>query len=143
MSQVLVDTNVISYVFKGDTRAEPYRILLEPHDWFVCFVTKAELSCWASERNWGHRRKFELDHFLAERCRVVPHSDALTERYVEVRHQTKRAGLKIDYGDSWIAAAALLLDIPLVTHNRKHFEHLANLEVLSVDSSCMEEDTWG
>jgi len=40
-------------------------------------------------------------------------------------------GHPIAPGDAWIAAAALAFRIPLVTHNRKHFEHVPGLIVVS------------
>jgi tRNA(fMet)-specific endonuclease VapC len=49
-----------------------------------------------------------------------------------VRDQTIRIGRRIKVGDSWIAATAMLYGLPLVTHNRKHFEVLEPaLEVIS------------
>jgi predicted nucleic acid-binding protein len=34
-------------------------------------------------------------------------------------------------GDAWIAATALVFDIPLVTHNRRHFDFIENLTLIS------------
>jgi predicted nucleic acid-binding protein len=34
-------------------------------------------------------------------------------------------------GDAWIAATALEVGAPLVTHNRRHFEEVAGLVVIS------------
>jgi tRNA(fMet)-specific endonuclease VapC len=40
-------------------------------------------------------------------------------------------GRPVDPGDAWVAAAALRHELPLITHNRKHFEHIAGLVVVS------------
>ena len=37
----------------------------------------------------------------------------------------------VDTTDAWIASVARMFDIPLVTHNRKHFEAIENLQVIS------------
>jgi predicted nucleic acid-binding protein len=40
-------------------------------------------------------------------------------------------GRPISYHDAWIAAAGIRFGLPLVTHNRKHFEHLSDLRIIS------------
>ena len=60
MRAMVVDTDVVSYIYKKDTRAAKY----EPH--FVnaitsiSFMTLAELERWAIARNWGTRRHAEM-----------------------------------------------------------------------------------
>ncbi len=33
--------------------------------------------------------------------------------------------------DAWVAAVALIFDVPLVMHNRKHFENVEGLKIIS------------
>jgi tRNA(fMet)-specific endonuclease VapC len=40
-------------------------------------------------------------------------------------------GRPIGHGDAWVAAVALRHGMPLVTHNRKHFEGIPGLAVVS------------
>jgi len=42
------------------------------------------------------------------------------------------AGKPVDVADAWIAATAALLDARRVTHNRRHFENIEDLELISV-----------
>jgi predicted nucleic acid-binding protein len=35
------------------------------------------------------------------------------------------------HGDAWVAAVALRHGMPLVTHNRKHFEDIPDLTLIS------------
>jgi predicted nucleic acid-binding protein len=58
---VVVDTVVVSYLFKGDTRAAPYQLHLANRQPVVSFMTIAELSCWAEERNWSQRTRDRLE----------------------------------------------------------------------------------
>lgn len=44
---------------------------------------------------------------------------------------TKATGRTLPFADSWIAATALSLGLPLVTHNRADFEGIAGLTVVS------------
>ena len=50
MSIVLLDTNIVSYIFKRDTRAALYAPLLEGNRLGVSFMTVAELFEWAATR---------------------------------------------------------------------------------------------
>jgi tRNA(fMet)-specific endonuclease VapC len=45
-----------------------------------------------------------------------------------------RKGRPIEDADAWIAAAALLYELPVVTHNPRHFQHIEGLKVLTVSS---------
>ena len=56
MSHVVVDTDVVSFLFKKDTRAEKFRSLLEGKTGIVSFMTVAELYRWTLVKNWGARR---------------------------------------------------------------------------------------
>ncbi len=40
------------------------------------------------------------------------------------------AGRRIETADAWIAATALLYDVPLVTHNGSHFLGVPNLKLI-------------
>jgi hypothetical protein len=53
MNPLLIDTDVISFLFKRDTRAELYRPHLQNTLPLVSFMTIAELEQWALIRNWG------------------------------------------------------------------------------------------
>ncbi len=45
--------------------------------------------------------------------------------------ETRRAGTPMSVADAWVAATALHLQLPLVTHNRTHFAGVAGLTVIS------------
>ncbi len=56
MNTVLLDTNIVSYLFKGDTRAALYEPHLLNRELAVAMMTVAELFQWAATRNWGQAR---------------------------------------------------------------------------------------
>ena len=127
MNTVLVDTDVFSYLLKNDTRAGLYRKHLDGQRLALSFMTLGELQSWAVERNWGATRMGELRAKL--RNYFVLHSDDETaERYGAVRNVR---GFPVNVGDAWVAATALRHGIPLVTHNRRHFEQIPGLTVIS------------
>ena len=56
MSDVLLlDTDVVSYILKNDSRAKAFRPLLESMRLAIAFMTAAELMRWAEKRRWGAR----------------------------------------------------------------------------------------
>jgi tRNA(fMet)-specific endonuclease VapC len=61
---LVVDTDIVSFFFKGDSRAQLYRESLAGHLLVVSFMTVAELDRWALARNWGARRQAALDQHL-------------------------------------------------------------------------------
>ena len=93
----------------------------------VCFASVAELYFWALSRRWGQRRIGELREDLADYI-ILPYDDQIAWRWAEVK---SIKGRPIEPGDAWVAATALRHNLPLVTHNRRHFEQIPALQVLS------------
>lgn len=124
---VLVDTDVVSYLYKGDTRASAYAGHLagtQPH---VAFATVAELYRWAVQRGWAQGRIGKLRATIARY--TILHSDEATT--MEWARVMSLKGRPMAHGDAWVAAVALRHGMPLVTHNRKHFEGIPGLTVIS------------
>ena len=48
MTPVVLDTGVVSFLFKSDTRAEAYLPHLRDRQWLISFMTEAELEQWPS-----------------------------------------------------------------------------------------------
>jgi predicted nucleic acid-binding protein len=100
MKPIVLDTDVVSFLFKADTRAQMYLPKLQDRQWFISFMTEAELEQWALLANWSEKRVVWLRLFL-NRFVVVPSSHDLVLK--------------------WVAATALLYDAPLPTHNKADY----------------------
>ena len=133
MSRV-VDTDVVSYLYKGDSRANLYYPHLFGQILVISFQTVAELRRWTLSAKWGVRRRRHLESRL-QRYVVEHSSDALCVRWAEAIESAKRNGRPIAPADAWVAATALHLGFPLVTHNRSHFLGVDGLTVLSESGS--------
>lgn len=127
----VVDTDVVSFLLKGDTRAELYRPHLASPPFVLSFMTVAELRGWARQRDWGEARRRALEAYLA-RYVIWYANDALCDRWAEATDSARRAGRPIAAADAWVAATALQQGVPLVTHNGAHFAGVSGLTVLSV-----------
>jgi len=103
MSQIVVDTDVASYIFNWHSLAgrlvDALRTLLEQ------FI-----------RGFG----------------AVYADDALCTSWATLRASARAAGQSLSPQDAWIAATALGLDAPLATNNRGDFQHIQNLRLLSL-----------
>src|SRR5438105_8525493 len=117
MKAAIVDTDVVSMLFKGDSRAFAYRVHVTGRLLGISFMTLAELERWSLERDWGPKRKLELAEHVAHYA-VLPVSRELCVKWAEVAVAAKRRGRPIQTADAWIAASALYYQVPLITNNR-------------------------
>lgn len=130
MSALIVDTDVVSFLLKGDTRAQPYRPHLQDKTLALSFMTVAELYQWAYVRNWGERKLTRLEKQL-HRYVIVPFDNELCRQWARICVERRRLGRPISVQDAWVAATALRHSCPLVTHNGDDFSDIAGLEVIS------------
>ena len=62
MRPVVLDTDVVSFLFKRDSRGDPYQPHLEDREWLISFMTEAE-----------------LEHLKGSFSRLAPSRDLLRE----------------------------------------------------------------
>ncbi|MGB8510824.1 MAG: type II toxin-antitoxin system VapC family toxin [Pyrinomonadaceae bacterium] len=129
-SIVVLDTNVVSYIFKRDTRGDLYKPHIEGKLQLIAAQTFAELEVWPLRHNWGINRQMAL-RTLLDKLVFVEANKEIALLWAKVQAQAKQTGHSITVGDSWIAATALAYGAPLITHNRKDFEHISGLTIFS------------
>ena len=130
MKVALVDTDVVSILFKEDSRAAIYEALVADRLLDISFMTLAELDRWTLARNWGKVRRTKLAEYLKPFSVLYADRD-LCLKWAEVIDKSRRIGRPIETADAWIAATALLYGVPLITHNRSDFESVDGLEIIS------------
>ena len=126
----VIDTDVLSYVLKQDTRARRYLPYLTGTVVVISFMTVAELEYWALEREWGAARRSGLRQFL-DAFLTRPVDRTLCEAWAAIRVEARRAGQPIGHADAWVAATARLYDLPLVTNNARHYGGVSGLTVVT------------
>jgi tRNA(fMet)-specific endonuclease VapC len=96
---VVLDTDVVSFLFKSDSRAQAYLPHLRDRQWLISFMTEAELEQWALLANWHAKRIDWLRIFLA-RFVIVPSSRDLILKWAEVMVVARRAGRRLETADA-------------------------------------------
>lgn len=127
---VLLDTNIVSYLFKGDTRAIAYSSHLLHQELAISMMTVAELFQWTGMRNWGGARIAELEALL-QSYTILPDDMETCRQWAEVRVERYKLGHPIAPQDAWIAATALRYRLPLITHNPNDFQKISGLSVIT------------
>ncbi|MFQ6099707.1 MAG: type II toxin-antitoxin system VapC family toxin [Anaerolineae bacterium] len=130
---MLLDTDVVSFLFKRDTHIAQYLHFLEGEMLSISFMTLAELYQWAYIRNWGQPRIERLGTWL-RRFAVLPYDAQVCQQWAAVRVERRRQGRPISVQNAWVAACALRYGCSLLTHNAADFADITGLVVTAVDA---------
>lgn len=127
---IVVDTDVVSFIFKGDTRGTLYEPYLDRSLGIIAAQTRAELERWALLHNWGARRHSQLRLYLKGYL-FAEVDEAICMKWAEVKVNAQRIGRSISGADAWVAATALAYAVPLVTHNPNDFKNVPGLTIIT------------
>jgi predicted nucleic acid-binding protein len=89
MSRVLVDTNIVSYYVRRDTRINTYKKHLVGREWFVSFMTLAEIHAGIFLRGWSYEAVDKLNQELSD-CRLVFPDENLCWEWGRIRALRRR-----------------------------------------------------
>jgi tRNA(fMet)-specific endonuclease VapC len=130
---VVVDTDVVSFVFKNHSLAPAYEAILAGRPLAVSLITLAEIEYGMEAKNWGAVRRDLMRRFLTRFTPLLP--DIETARaWARIKYGCKEKGRLITFADAWIAAATVQLNIPLVTHNARDYQAVENLTILTTSA---------
>lgn len=128
---MLLDTDVYSYLLRaGDKRSELYRPHVLNKTIAISFVTLGELYFGAAKRGWAKQRIALLEERL-QWAVIIPYDVEVCRSYASLKAQISRLGRTASDNDLWIAACAVRNDLPLVSHNRRHFQAIPGLTPIS------------
>jgi predicted nucleic acid-binding protein len=126
----VVDTDVVSFLFKNHSLAPAYQAILAGRPLAVSLITLAEIEYGMEAKNWGAARRDLMRRFLKRFTLLLP--DAETARaWARTKSGCEKRGRPITFADAWIAAAALQLNVPLVTHNASDYRAVEKLTILT------------
>jgi tRNA(fMet)-specific endonuclease VapC len=128
MNSAVLDTDVASFLLKWHPDyAASYSLLIRGARLQLSFMTVAELRAGAFQASWGERRLQVLEAYLSDFEIVFP-DDSVCTLFAKARSNGFRKGKVVDVADAWIAATALYLRAPLVTHNTSDYTHVEGLD---------------
>ncbi len=129
---LVLDSNTISYYFRGDPQVVPQLQALRPADLGVPAIVVYGL------RYGLHRlpepaatpRLAALAQFLGP-LQILPFDGECATRAAQLRAQLEALGTPIGPHDTLIAATALRHQAPLVTRNVREFSRVAGLRLVN------------
>ena len=128
-SRYLLDTNIASYVIKGNIPAVRRRIVQVPMAQLaISAVTEGELRYGTARRPDAERLRTIVDEFLL-RMTILPWDSEAAQHYGQIRAALEREGQPMGNLDMMIAAHALALGAVLVTNDQA----LARIKQLKVE----------
>jgi predicted nucleic acid-binding protein len=95
MTPAVVDTDVVSFLFKNDSRAQLYLPWLQNRELLVSFMTEAVLEQWIVLAKWGAGRVQRFHDFM-NGFASVPSSRDLILRWADVMVAARGNGRRIE-----------------------------------------------
>jgi predicted nucleic acid-binding protein len=136
---VILDTNIVSYIFKGGALADEYEQALLGYDARISFASAAELHYWAEKNRWGARRRLQLRVLLVD-YPELPYHKHMAELCAKLRAEREHAGRRLQWADAWVATTALWYNAALVTHDLG-FLHVPRLRVITATVGLGAEES--
>ena len=128
MSRGLADTSV----FIARESGRPLDVEALPDELAVSIITIGELRAGVLAAGAVETRDRRLTTLTAAlRLEPVPIDDDVATAWARLRVQLRDSGQRMPVNDSWIAATALALDVPVVTQD-DDFPNVAGLRVTKV-----------
>ena len=128
MIKVLADTNILGYFVRNQSAALQKRMLdaLQRDEVAISAITRAETRFGLALLAADDKRRRTVDLLLNE-LPVLPWTLQAADRYGDIAAYLQQSGQPIGQMDTLIAAHALALGLPLVTHNTRHFKRVPGL----------------
>lgn len=124
----LLDTNIASYVLKGNIPRVRERLAkVAMAQVGISVVTEAELRFGVVRRPEARVLKVAVEQFLL-RVEILPWDSRAAQFYANLRTELERAGLPMGNLDMMIAAQALAANSVLVTNDRA-FSRIKRLKI--------------
>jgi tRNA(fMet)-specific endonuclease VapC len=127
-SLYLLDTNIASYVIKGDRPAVRRHLLaVDMESLAISAITEAELRFGVAKKPGAIRLQEVVDEFLM-RVSILPWDSAAALQYGQLRASLERKGTPMENLDLMIGAHALALGAILVTNDHA-FSRIEKLKI--------------
>jgi tRNA(fMet)-specific endonuclease VapC len=125
MNGYLLDTSTCIFLLRGKRSVEEK---LNEIDESICYISEVVLAelifgAYYSEQTEDNLR--QVEKFVSE-IKIIPFDETI-HIFAQERAKLWKMGKKIEDFDLLIGCAAKAKNLTIVTHNRKHFEHIEGL----------------
>ncbi len=126
----LLDTNVISNIFRGNKNIMLKAAKIDDNQLFTCSIVEAEI--FFGVDNSRPERQELLNQFYTEffaNITVLSFDSNSAQVFRKIKSKLWKMGESIENFDIAIASIALSNNLTLITNNTKHFEKIVGLKV--------------
>ena len=124
-SGMVIDTGIfIEFLRKRDKSKTILASLPNNTSLFVSAVTVYELMMGATDLE----KKSDVE-ILLEGIPILPFNNDVSLKAAEIYHTLRRRNLLIEFRDIFIAATAIIFQLPIKTLNQEHFQRIETLKL--------------
>jgi tRNA(fMet)-specific endonuclease VapC len=127
MKGYLLDTSICVFLLRGKRSVEERLNEIDEDECYITDAVVAELLFGAYYSDQVEDNLRQVEKFVAE-MKVIPFHETV-HAFAKERTTLWKTGKKIDDFDLLIGSAAKVKDLVVVTHNRKHFEHIEGISI--------------
>ncbi|RBQ03264.1 type II toxin-antitoxin system VapC family toxin [Pedobacter miscanthi] len=125
-NKVLLDTNIISALFKGDVTIANH---IDKSDVYLSSIIIGEL-CYGAEYSTKIKQNIANIKQLISAYNILTIDDETALIYGKIKADLRRKGTPIPENDIWIASSAIQHKLKLSTRD-KHFQEITGLTILN------------
>jgi tRNA(fMet)-specific endonuclease VapC len=131
MNRVLIDTDILSYYFRGDKIAvQNFNNYLQNFDFIeISLITYYEIVSGLMAKD--SIRQLDVFYEFIEGNLIIPMTENSSKISSELYSFLRKTGKVIDGIDLFIAGIAIENEMVLVTNNEKHFGRIPNFKILN------------
>jgi len=129
MKPALIDTDTVSYYFRGDANVTENlnAYLAEQETAYLSVITYYEILNGLYFKD-AKKQLASFERFV-ELNEIVPMTDSIAKRSARIHANLRTIGKTIGNNDILIAGTALINDFTLITNNTRHFSEIAGLDL--------------
>ncbi|MCA9981314.1 MAG: PIN domain-containing protein [Anaerolineales bacterium] len=127
MNEVILDTDIWSEILKGNNqhvRSHAARYRLYYDHLTLSTITLMEIVSGLRRTDNKHTIQLISEAMQNEKLRILSFDKACAFLAGEIYASLERAGQRIGYPDTMIAATAIVYGLPLVTGNQRHYQRI-------------------
>jgi tRNA(fMet)-specific endonuclease VapC len=124
---ILADTSIFIDHFRKSIKSNSKLVSLydQGYEFCISVVTEFEIYSGAPDQQIGYWRE------LLKGIQVLNFDSEAAEQAVKIYNKLKLISKQVDTADLFIAATALSKNLPIATLNKKHFERIDGLTLIS------------